>query len=329
MKRPMYCCVMLFFCLITIGQASEDMMVMESPVNIPQEELLSVESNKKYGLDCMLYGSQIVAYDVNNQIAGKTRIIRDILLYDRKSGDHIIYAPYETESLDHFSLYEDVWSPNEEYLVLPLGRTDGFHILHASQALKYLNERKKGFVRIDLGHIPVLHTFWKWAGDDAFLFSAGHAYTDYQYIYEIGTNTLSALPPAGARFAVTEHGALNIKEKKHFSVLDDRKIAQIFEGMTRDIVLLQCGEPASPRHLPVWFYPSKEGYYHYVFYFWPTNEVEISAITNEDTLRLVAITKVSLEDRGYSSEKPYIAQEYYIFPKQVEGKVFTGFKPLF
>ncbi len=316
MKIYIPCYIILFFCLVNIGQANETMTAVKSPAKIPQQGLMLGVPNEKYGLDCFFYE----AHD-------EPQLITNILIYERMSSRYKWYEPYRDGSIDPFSFYKTVWSPDTEYLVLPLGRDDGFHVLHASQALEDLNEKKKGFVKIDLGHLPVWHTFWKWVGDDAFLFSAGHAYTDHQYIYEIGVRTLSALPPAGARYAMTEHGRMIIEEKKDFTVLDDYHIGQMTIGMTQDDVL-RYGEPVSPRHLPVWIYPSREGYYHYLFYFWPTNEVEPPTSENADGLRLFAITKKSLEDRDYVSEEPYIAQEYYIFPEHVREQKFTGLQNL-
>jgi hypothetical protein len=219
-----------------------------------------------------------------------------------------------------------------EYLVLLLGRPEGFQILHASHVLERLNHEQNMFIRVFMDRIEsdvethLWHAFKKWVGDDAFLFVAGISYSHPPFIYEIGTKTLFSLETAFD--AVNETGRLTVEKPPDATVLDDHDLHELSVGMTRGIVLLRCGEPVSPRHLSVWFYPSKEGYYHYVFYFWPTNEVERPASAKDDELVLVAITKVSLDERGYVSDEPYISEEYYVFPEHVRGKIFTGIKKL-
>ena len=49
---------------------------------------------------------------------------------------------------------------------------------------------------------------------------------------------------------------------------------------------------------------------------------------DDHSLQLVAITKLTLEDRGYTSDESAIKQEAYIFPDSLKGKQFTGLKRL-
>jgi len=323
----------MFVYLTNVGQAAETGTVVSPPPNVPQKGILSVASNEKYGIDCIFYGSQVVAYDAKGQIAVETRVIRDILMYDRASAHYKRYEPLDKTSLKtSLGFYEEVWSPNLEYLVLPRGRFEGFQVIHAAHVLERLNHKQNMFIRVFMDRIEsdvdtaLWHAFRKWVGDDAFLFTAGISYSNPPFIYEIGTKTLFSLETAFD--TENEGGSLSVEKPPDATVLDDRDLHKLSVGMTRGIVLLRCGEPVSPHHLPVWLYPSKEGYYHYVFYFWPTNEVERPASAKDDTLVLVAITKVSLEERGYVSEEPYISKEVYIFPEYVKGQTFTGIQKL-
>lgn len=322
--------------LLTMEQVNGERVRRDIPPTIPQERLWAVIPNDTYGLDCFLYGEPILVYDVKGTLTVEPPFFDDILLYERSSGNMIWYEPLiHDPTLNFPRCNADVWSPNHEYFVLAPSGSAGFSILHTSNVFKTLNTEDTGFLRLFISgkslnthDLEYWHTFWKWVGDDAFLLSVSHAYDHHQYVYEIGTHKLFSLSPFANSTAVTEQGELRIETKREYAVLDDHALTQLTVGMTRGMVLLRCGEPVSPHHLPVWLYPSKDGSYHHIFYFWPTNETEDTVGKDDKALQLVAITKLTLEDRGYASDERAIQQESYIFPDSLKGKQCTGLKRL-
>jgi hypothetical protein len=56
------------------------------------------------------------------------------VIVKNESGDEACYAPADDAASGDSDIYfTDVWSPDEEHLVLPRGRSEGFCILKAAE----------------------------------------------------------------------------------------------------------------------------------------------------------------------------------------------------
>lgn len=147
------------------------------------DEIIIVEqrTNRKYNVTATLYGVNF-RYGENNEKA--TKIITHIVFRDDQSKAEVKYRPIEgnnggTTGVDSIVTpdfyFTEIWSPNEEYLILPIGKFEGFGIFEAKDALKNIKSNKyfdtlkvksenSGWFR---------HDFEKWENDSAFSFRAG------------------------------------------------------------------------------------------------------------------------------------------------------------
>lgn len=147
------------------------------------EETIVIEqkNNKKYNLTATFYGINF-RFGENDEIVEK--IITHIVFRDNSNGLEIKYKPQTgdiSESTGIASIvtpdfyFTEVWSPDEEYLILPIGKFEGFGIFEAEDALKNVKSNKyfdtlkvksenSGWFR---------HDFEKWENDSTFSFRAG------------------------------------------------------------------------------------------------------------------------------------------------------------
>jgi hypothetical protein len=133
--------------------------------------LLAKKENLKYNLTCLFYGQEV-------SIRGgeKTKGIDAIVVRDQRTGREVRFRPIDPESLyQSLGYYTDVWSPDEEFLVLPLGRFDGFAVLKSSEAMNVIATGKPNdFIRVQLDNgVRLWHKFDRWADRSSFGFQAG------------------------------------------------------------------------------------------------------------------------------------------------------------
>lgn len=89
------------------------------------------------------------------------------------------------------------WSPDEEYFVSLLGRTQGFCIVKSSEILESIKTKKCfDFVRVQSTNGTRLwHDFEKWDANDTFIFKAGLSGDNFQFKYDILKQALTNLEP--------------------------------------------------------------------------------------------------------------------------------------
>jgi hypothetical protein len=143
--------------------------------------LLASKANSKYNLTCVFYG-QTLKTEAGAAVQG----IETIALRDGRTGKEVAFKPADAASLyQSLGYYTDVWSPDGEFLVLPLGRFEGFAVLKSSDAMDLISAGKTtGFVRVQLDSgVRLWHDFKRWTGDAAFEFQAGlsNDFTLFQY----------------------------------------------------------------------------------------------------------------------------------------------------
>lgn len=164
-------CSLLFILLFVSGQG-----FCQSAKNEKRDEksvVVAVEKNKKYGITATFYGEDLQSGNDKERV---TKIIRYIIFRQQKTGGKVKYMPTdsaETQATDFY--YTGIWSPDEEYAVLPIGKKEGFGIIKAKNALQdikshnFYNQIKVG----GAGGGFFWHDFGKWEDDSTFSFRAG------------------------------------------------------------------------------------------------------------------------------------------------------------
>ena len=128
--------------------------------------VIATHENGKYGLVCTFYGNEVM---LDN---GKTvEVVSNVTIGDERRAKEVPYMPSDPVSLNEpGGFFPTVWSPDDELLVLPLGRFDGFAIIKADEALQRVAERNyTDFVRVHLDTGARLwHEFQRWDGPTRF-----------------------------------------------------------------------------------------------------------------------------------------------------------------
>jgi hypothetical protein len=156
-----------------------------------------IADNKKYGLQVLFYlEEEVLLPDDGSKL---TRIVR-VAVRDVRSGKEAPYVPVDpTDSLVHsLGYFESVWSPNEEYLVLPAGRFDGFCIAKSVEAVNSLAAgRCPDAFRVQIvSGVRLWHEFIKWESPTSFVFKAGLSKSDVVMSYDLVSRRLTSHDPA-------------------------------------------------------------------------------------------------------------------------------------
>jgi len=129
-------------------------------------------------------------------------LIDHITLKNTRSGETVTYAPDVTtrQAADFF--FADVWSPDGQYLVLPLDKYDGFAIYRAQTAIA---DVKRGTpadtVRVWTGEArKYWHVFDGWTAPASLRFRGELERSSFAFEYRIGDGILSCrVAPCGLR----------------------------------------------------------------------------------------------------------------------------------
>jgi len=147
-----------------------------------------VKVNRKYGLECDFY---------SEEVGDGIKAITSVSIRDSRSGEEVRFEPEDPGSLVLNNGYDKnvSWSPDEEYLLLPLGRFEGFALVKSAEALKSVREKKYAdSVRVQLKTGTQLwHDFAAWEGQGAFTFQAGMSESFPRFKYDPADRRLTAL----------------------------------------------------------------------------------------------------------------------------------------
>jgi hypothetical protein len=163
-------------------------------------DILSEAQNTKYQLTCTFHG-KLLKLD-NGSRQEETEYLT---ISDRQSGTRIVFKPSDPGSLQNSNgFFTKVWSPNSEWLVLPLGRFEGFRLIKSSQALEQLQNKQEGdFVRVQLkSGVRLWHHFDGWQGPASFLFDAGLSDRQFKFVFNIADHSIRPLEKINAEFVV-------------------------------------------------------------------------------------------------------------------------------
>ena len=131
------------------------------------------------------------------EVTKGNRIVDAISIRDRNKGEVVKFEPLDPQSLLLVDGYTRnvSWSPDEEYLILPLGQFDGFCIVKSNPALGSVREKKCfDTIRIQLNTgLQMSHEFVSWDGNSAFVFKAGMENSFPQFKYDISKRRVTAV----------------------------------------------------------------------------------------------------------------------------------------
>jgi hypothetical protein len=153
-----------------------------------QDKIQSGKLNRKYNLVCTFHTMEVTA---------DSKVVDSVSIRDNQSGDEVRFQPSDPDSLLYGAGYvkNTSWSPDEEYLILPLGQFDGFCVIKSSEALQSVREKKcVDTIRIQLKTgLRMSHEFEKWDGSSVFVFTAGMEHSFPRFRYDFSNGKLTAL----------------------------------------------------------------------------------------------------------------------------------------
>lgn len=191
--------------LLLIGCSSERRV--SSNLEWPKPYVIKVVPNHKYKLEAIFSGTDVEVGD------RKVPVIEQVTIRSSETGQEFQYSrPDGPSSSDAHAYFTDVWSPDNEVLLLPLERFRGFCIIRASEALAAIQKqscRDTVRVRADTG-TALWHQFEKWETDQSFIFNAGLSGDQISVRYEMAPEKLTVLEP-NVRFLEGENNRGKIK----------------------------------------------------------------------------------------------------------------------
>jgi hypothetical protein len=151
------------------------------------EEAPNVVSNPRYKLSCLFL-----------EDADGTEYV---VLRDDATGRRARYFPTRQPGRapdTAESYYREVWSPDGEYLALPLNPFDGFCVIRAKGALRAVARRRcDDFIRVldyrprmEVREVAFHHEWSGWETGSAFSFRAGLSGEDRTFVYDAGRGRL-------------------------------------------------------------------------------------------------------------------------------------------
>ena len=187
--------LILMFPLISCGSHHRPAAVLPPPS--PQTGsigVIKVAENHKYQLEAVFSGEGL---EVGDRIE---KVITSVTIRSKVTGRSVKYSREDGPAPEDSDAYfTDVWSPDDEWLVLPLKRFFGFCIIRARDALDSIEKQRCAdilFVRIGpTTNEGLWHDFERWDGDEAFVFKAGLYGDSTRLRYDIQSSRLTALDP--------------------------------------------------------------------------------------------------------------------------------------
>jgi hypothetical protein len=149
-------------------------------------------NNDRYGLSVEFFG-EWVGPD-GDRMSQFT--VDHVLLRDVRSKESVQYRAADPSGLrNSLAYFRNVWSPDQEYLVLPAGRFDGFDIFNAHGALAGLKSRLVAdsiSVRYRGQSSSLWHGFAGWSGDHILQFEVEFESSKIPFSYDLSRKELSS-----------------------------------------------------------------------------------------------------------------------------------------
>lgn len=161
-----------------------------------------VIENSKYALQCIFNLAEMSGENGSPSI----KYVESVNIKNVRTGEDAGYVPVDSNDslLSSQGYFAEVWSPDEEYLLLPAGRYEGFCIVRASDALSSIKQQRcTDTIKVELerpgmevGRLGLWHEFDKWESGSDFSFRAGLENEHVTLRYDIVKRKLVAV--AGA-----------------------------------------------------------------------------------------------------------------------------------
>jgi hypothetical protein len=144
--------------------------------------LLAQRPNKKYDITALFYGTNTVYKDSSIK---PLQNFQFIVFKENKSGNRVLYHIDERDTQAFGFYFIDIWSPDNEHVVLPRGKKDGFVILESKTLLKDLAAKTyTDSIRIWQGEArKYWHNFGKWQDNQTISFSGEGEKKDEAFIF--------------------------------------------------------------------------------------------------------------------------------------------------
>lgn len=157
----------------------------------------TVVENVKFGLQCVFKIAELNAGEGSPSI----KYVERVVIRDTRGGGEASYAPLigDADALSSSQEYfPDVWSPDGEYLVLPLGPFRGFCVIKAKGALVTVGQRRcDDFIRVldyrppmDVKEVAFFHEWGRWEEGAAFSFKSGLHGDRKTFVYDAARKQL-------------------------------------------------------------------------------------------------------------------------------------------
>lgn len=158
-----------------------------APKSSSRENVLAVKENKKYKVRSVFYGEEMEV-----GASQRAKVIRYVVVRN-EGGDEARYAPVDAAAAGDSNIYfTDVWSPDEEYLVLPRGRSEGFCVMKAAGAFESVKAgRCDDFIKVrEKNGTALWHEFVGWDGE-SLTFKAGLSGDSFTFGYDVARRSLT------------------------------------------------------------------------------------------------------------------------------------------
>jgi hypothetical protein len=154
-----------------------------------QAGVIKVSENHKYQLEAVFSGSDV-------EVGERTeKVIDSLTIRNQVTGQEVKHTRAEGPAQSLTRAYiTDLWSPDEEFLVIPRSQLE-FCIIRAAEALERLQKQTcSDTVSVYVRSGPSLCLdFEKWDGDESLVFKAGVYGDETRLKYEISSGRLTAL----------------------------------------------------------------------------------------------------------------------------------------
>jgi hypothetical protein len=181
----------------------------ESTIAAAKTSLLSEKNNVVAGVTASFYGVQL------DPSLKPSRVIEYVTFTSKVGGESVKYttASDTKQAADFYSV--DIWSPDSAYLLLPIGKKEGFAMFNAKTAILDIKASKYADTLVvakktelskeqakEFGTNAVVrnywHTFLAWEGPSSFRFKADMERDTVEFVYDIPTRQLSCFDPGCA-----------------------------------------------------------------------------------------------------------------------------------
>lgn len=223
----------LLLLLTVFSLASMSGFCQTDKVNKKDDEniIITQKINQKYDLTATFHG---INFRTGENDRVPTKIITFVTFRDNKNGKEVRYKSPLTNNSDDDGLgsvvtpnfyFTEVWSPDEEFIVLPVGKFEGFAVFEAKNALENIKvNRYFDTIKVKSENSGWFrHDFEKWEDDSTISFRAGLSGDLWTFKYNIGKKELYcySIKCEENNFGENKNGKVKAIKKGDIEVIKD------------------------------------------------------------------------------------------------------------